>query len=93
MSIIIHLMYPYVGYFKRLVLELVETEAMGKEGMNRANMGSIKGFIVYTTRMYQVMNPHLKSLHLGLDIWIHLRHSEVGHMQGENIKLAEMDGK
>ena len=86
-------MYPYVGYFQRMILELVETEAIGKEGMNRANMGSIRGFIVFAAIMYQGMNPHLKGLHLELGSWIHLRHREVRKMRGEHMKLAEMGGK
>ena len=36
-------------------------------GLERANMESIRGFLVYVARTYRDMNPYIKGLHLNLD--------------------------
>ena len=37
--------------------------------LDRDNMESIRGFLVYVAKMYRDMNPYLKGLHLTLDSW------------------------
>ena len=56
-----------------MILEFVDTEARKEELLDRANMESIRGFLVYVARTYQYMNPYLKVLNLTLDSWIPFR--------------------
>ena len=44
-------------------------------------------------RMYRDMDSYIKGLHLTLDSWKPFRKNEGWIMQGEKLKLAEMDGK
>ena len=37
------------------------------EGMHRASMESIRGFLLYLPRIYRDINPYLNVLHLTLD--------------------------
>ena len=54
---------------KRLILKLAEMEVKRKEGMDRDNMESIRGFLVYVNKTYQEMKMYLKILNLTLDSW------------------------
>ena len=71
-----------------MILELLEVEATGKEVMNRANMESIRCFLVYMARTYRYMNPYLIFFYLTLDSWRPLRDKEGWCMQGGKPKLA-----
>ena len=44
-------------------------EVKRKEGMDRDNMESIRGFLVYVNKTYQEMKMYLKILNLTLDSW------------------------
>ena len=86
---------PQCGWDKvrRLILELVEMEGMGKEGTERADMESTRGFLVYMDRTYWGMNPQLLFLHLNLDSWRPLIDNKGWRIHGEKLKLADMDRK
>ena len=46
---------------RRLIAELVRMEQEGREGMPRARMEFIKGFLVFVSRTYRYKNPFLDS--------------------------------
>ena len=79
--------------FKRLILELVDMEAIEEEVLDRSKMESMRGLLLYTVRTYQYMNPYLKGLHLTLNSWRSFIEREGWRVQVEKINLAEMDGK
>ena len=78
---------------KRLMNYFVDIEDKEKWGLERANMESIRGFLVYMSRTYWDMNPYLEGLHLNLDSRRPFRDNEGWKIQGEKPKLAEIDGK
>ena len=49
--------------------------------------------MVYVARTYQYMNPYLKGFHLTLDSWRPFQDNEGCLIQGEQLKLLDMDGK
>ena len=49
-------------------MELTRMDMEDSEGMQWARMESIIGFLIYFSRIYRDINPHLKELHLMLDI-------------------------
>ena len=78
---------------RRLIAELVGMERGGRYEMYRDRMESIIGFLVYVSRTYIDMTPYLKGVNLTLDIWIPYRDEEVWILQGETLKMAEVEGK
>eukprot|EP00978_Attheya_sp_CCMP212_P014301 scaffold36374_cov58-Attheya_sp.AAC.7 len=53
-------------------LELVKAQAKAGEGdgkMTHKPMESIRGFLNYVARMYEMITPYLKGIHLTLDHW------------------------
>ena len=78
---------------KRLIQVLVDMEDKEKGGLERSNMESIRGFLVYMARTYRDMNPYLKGLHLTLYSWRPSRDKDAWIIQVEQVMLADMDGK
>ena len=72
---------------------MVGMEREGRYGIPIARMESIGGFLVYVYRTYRDTNPYLKGSHLTMDIWIPYRDEEGWRMQGEELKMAEVEGK
>ena len=58
---------------QRIISELTNMEMEDSEGINRARMESIIGFLIYVSMKYRDMNPYLKGIHLTLDSWIPYR--------------------
>jgi hypothetical protein len=61
---------------QRLADELWEmAEGYANEGalLDRKRLESIRGFLLYLTRTYPNMTPHLKGLHLSIDGWLAVR--------------------
>ena len=61
--------------------------------MDQTRLKSIGGFLVYGSITYRDINPYLKGLHLTLDTWIPHRDEEGRKIQGELLKIAEMERK
>ena len=56
-------------------------------------MESIRGLLVYVARTYRDMNPYLKRMHLTLDSWRPYRDKDGWRLRGEELNMAELDGK
>ena len=78
---------------QRLIAEMVGMEREGRDGMARARMDSIRRFLVYVSRTYMDTNHYLKGVHLTLEIWKPYRDEEGWRLQGEVLKIAEVEGK
>ena len=74
-------------------MELVVLEQRGSYGMPRTRMQSIIELLVYVSSTYRYMNPYFKSLHLKLGIWMIYRDEEGWRLRGEELKMAEVEGK
>ena len=55
---------------QRIIVELTRMDLEDSEEVHWARMESIIGFLIYISRIYRDINPHLKGLHLMLDRWI-----------------------
>ena len=53
---------------RRMAAELQEMKASDKDGMDRSNMESTRGILVYEAITYRDINLYSKGLHLNLDI-------------------------
>ena len=52
------LVYQYIrDKARRLICEILDIETKGKDIMDRENIESIRGFLVYVDRTYQEANP------------------------------------
>ena len=76
---------------KRLVQVLVDTEDKEEGGLEKAKMVSIRELLVYVARTYRDMNPYLKGFYLTIYSWRPFRENKGWIMQGEKLKLLEMD--
>ena len=68
-------------------------EENGKDGMYRARMKLILGFLVQVRIKYRYMKPYINRLNLTLDSWRNLRDKEGWRMRGEQLKISELDVK
>ena len=48
---------------------------------------------MYVARTYRDMNPYLKRMNLTLDSWRPYRDKDGWRLRGEELNMAELDGK
>ena len=77
---------------RRLIAFMVGMEKEGRDGMPRARMESIRGFLVYVYRTYSYMTPYLKGVHLNLYIWRPYMYEDGWRLRGESLNMAEVEG-
>jgi hypothetical protein len=61
---------------KSLIAELEEMLRVSENKLPLLRLMQIRGFLLYVTRTYRYMTPHLKGLHLTIDSWREGRDSE-----------------
>ena len=61
---------------KQQIERLAEMHVEGPDNMDRKELESMRGFMIYCCRTYRNMNPYLKGVHLTIDSWRDYRDNE-----------------
>jgi hypothetical protein len=78
---------------KSLIAELVEMLQVSPDRLPLLRLLQIRGFLLYVTRTYRYMTPHLKGLHLTIDSWREGRDSEGWRASGAELGVHAALGR
>ena len=73
---------------KQQIERLAEMHAEDPDNMDRKELESMRGFMIYCCRTYRNMNPYLKGVHLTIDSWRDYRDNEGWKLRGKALADA-----